>query len=114
MEHKVILVPAAPGTCPVCAVEHDTRNPHNKDSLYYQYRFFGLYGRWPTWADALAHCSTEVREAWKSGLIAKNAWSEPESGEPLADSCNQPIVTEVSKVFKVTKHPLEQINESLC
>ena len=111
-KNKVILAPAKPGNCPVCAAEHGIGEPHNRDSLHYQFRFFAQYSRWPTWADAIAHCALEVREAWTGGLIAENAWSEPESGEPIADHCDQDRVIDASKVFKVTETPLEN-NESI-
>lgn len=56
------------GTCPDCAVKHDPRMPHNRDSLTYQYKFYDQHGRWPTWADAMAHCDPAVKEAWIEGL----------------------------------------------
>ena len=90
----MMLLPPAEGKCPVCAVEHAPELPHNAQSLYYQYRFYGVRGRWPTWADAVAHCEPELREAWKQELISRGAWTEPE-GDPIADppaeSINQPI-----------------------
>jgi hypothetical protein len=43
------------------AVDHPVEHPHNKDSLYYQFRFHGVHGRWPTWEDAMAHCSEKVK-----------------------------------------------------
>lgn len=78
------LMPPAKGTCPACAVNHDPTYPHNCDSLYYQMRFHGLRGRWPTWGDALAHCSKEMKAMWEEGLKAEGHWTEPE-GEPIAD-----------------------------
>ena len=30
------LLPAAPGTCPECAVAHPPELPHNQKSLFYQ------------------------------------------------------------------------------
>lgn len=58
------LAPAAPDVCQECATKHDPDQPHNADSLYYKYRFYELYGLWPSWADALAHCPPEIRQAW--------------------------------------------------
>jgi len=43
------LMPAAPGTCPECAVDHPPELPHNQQSLFYQYKFYNDHGRWPTW-----------------------------------------------------------------
>ena len=52
------------GTCPECAVKHEPEQPHNRDSLAYQYKFYDEYGRWPTWADAMAHCPESVKRHW--------------------------------------------------
>ena len=81
----MLLLPPKPGTCPICATAHEPGMPHNAQSLYYQYRFYGVRGRWPTWADALAHCAPKMREHWERELRARGAWSEPEDGEPIAD-----------------------------
>lgn len=90
-----MLMPPAEGTCPICAVKHESNQPHNLQSMYYQYRFYGVRGRWPTWADAIAHCDAETQDHWKTELTKMNAWSEPETGEPIADppeeSFHQPI-----------------------
>ena len=59
------------GTCPDCAVKHDPRMPHNRDSLTYQYKFYDQHGRFPSWADAMEHCDPEVKEAWTQALEAK-------------------------------------------
>ena len=63
-----ILLPCAPDVCQECAVKHDSDMPHNQQSLYYQYKFYNQHGRWPTWKDALAHCTTEVQDVWKYEL----------------------------------------------
>ena len=52
------------GHCPECAVKHPPEAPHDVQSLYYQYSFKERHGRWPTWADALAHCDEAVRKQW--------------------------------------------------
>jgi predicted glycoside hydrolase/deacetylase ChbG (UPF0249 family) len=57
-----------PGTCPECATTHDPDQPHNQQSLTYQYKFYDQHGRWPTWADAIAHCSPEVKQLWRESL----------------------------------------------
>lgn len=62
------LLKTKPGVCPECAVDHLPEEPHNQQSLTYQYDFFGKNGRWPTWADAMAHCTPEVRQVWIEGL----------------------------------------------
>lgn len=62
------LLPARPGTCPECAVEHPPDQPHNQQSLYYQYHFFFANGRWPTWMDAMRHCDYKTRNLWVEQL----------------------------------------------
>ena len=57
-----------PGTCPMCAVKHDPEQPHNRDSLAYQYKFYDEFGRWPTWADAMAHCPEDIKRYWTEEL----------------------------------------------
>lgn len=68
------VLPPEPGVCPECAVDHDPAIPHNLQSLHYQYNFRsfqakrGLEERWPTWADAMAHCEPEMRRQWVDAL----------------------------------------------
>jgi hypothetical protein len=66
-----MLMPPAQHVCQECAVDHDPRDPHNQQSLFYQYHFYGKHGRWPTWADAIAHCEPEMQEAWRGALAEK-------------------------------------------
>jgi hypothetical protein len=91
----MLFLPPPPDTCPICATKHAAADPHNALSLYYLYRFYGLRGRWPTWADAVAHCSDQIRGAWQQALRDRGAWSQPSDGEPIADppaeSIRQPI-----------------------
>jgi hypothetical protein len=49
-------------TCQQCAVEHEPEVLHNRDSLYYQYWFKNKHGVWPTWRDAMSHCSDDTKE----------------------------------------------------
>lgn len=82
----MMLLPPTPGTCPICATAHASCDPHNAQSLYYQYRFLQAHGRWPTWADAVAHCATDLRQLWKTALLERGArWTEPDDGQPIAD-----------------------------
>jgi hypothetical protein len=62
------LLPPAEGLCQVCAVDHEPWQAHNQQSLFYQYAFFREHGRWPTWADAFAHCEPELQEQWRARL----------------------------------------------
>lgn len=65
------VCPPGPGKCPVCAVAHDPKDPHDRSSLYYQMRFRRRHRRFPTWADAMAHCSAATKAAWKAKLIGE-------------------------------------------
>ena len=65
------LLPAAPGNRPECATAHEPEMPHDQQSLAYQYDFFGKNGRWPTWEDAMAHCTPDVQQRWKEQLRLK-------------------------------------------
>jgi hypothetical protein len=83
------MLPAKAGTCPDCATVHEPGQPHNQQSLFYQMRFHGLNGRWPTWEDAMRHCSPEVRAMWIEGLaehgviVDPAAFSDPQQPEVL-------------------------------
>lgn len=66
------------GTCPICAVKHEPEMPHNRNSLVYQYNFFDEHGRFPTWADTMAHCPDMIKKLWikelkKYGIEVENA-----------------------------------------
>ncbi len=97
------LLPPSKDSCPICAVKHTPAQPHNAQSMYYQYRFYGVRGRWPTWADAIAHCDEQTKELWEQALRDRGAWTEPDDGEPIADppeeSINQPIGDANSRTF---------------
>ena len=91
----MMLLPPPAGTCPICATKHESHMPHNQQSLYYQYRFYGIRGRWPTWADAIAHCDPDMQSHWRAALTDGGHWSEPVDGIPIGDppdeSVHQPI-----------------------
>lgn len=102
---SVTLLPPGKDGCPSCATEHRPDLPHNAQSLYYQMRFKGLRGRWPTWADAVAHCAPGMKEAWKAELQKMGAWTEPAVGvapiaDPPAESLHQAV--DMSTAAKVT------------
>lgn len=78
-----ILLPPKPDVCQSCATKHDPGMPHNQQSLYWQYHFYGQHGRWPTWADAMAHCSKGMREFWIRELGARGVTVTP-PGKPNA------------------------------
>jgi len=56
------------GTCTECATKHAPEQPHNQQSLTYQYKFYDKHGRWPTWADAMKHCPEEIKNYWVEAL----------------------------------------------
>lgn len=62
------LLPPRPDVCQECAVKHDPHLPHNRGSLYYQVKFQMTHGRYPTWEDAMAHCTDEVKEQWRATM----------------------------------------------
>jgi hypothetical protein len=65
------LLPGPKDKCPECATAHPPEYPHNQQSLFYQYHFYGQHGRWPTWADAMAHCDEDMKAFWKKALAEK-------------------------------------------
>lgn len=71
------LLPCKKDVCQECAVDHAPEEPHNQQSLYYQYKFYGEHGRWPTWKDAIAHCDESTQGMWESELKRMGHWSEP-------------------------------------
>lgn len=103
----MMLLPPAPGTCPECAVKHEDDQAHNKQSLYYQYKFRGDHGRWPTWRDAIAHCSSELREFWEAELRKENAWDGWEGDTPPVPD----VMPTPGHVGTVTLTPIEDNDE---
>jgi hypothetical protein len=63
------LLPPRPGHCVACAVAHVESEPHNWQSLYWQYWWYGKFEKWPTLGDAFAHCSPEVKIRWLGKLL---------------------------------------------
>lgn len=59
------------GKCSQCAVIHHPDSPHDQQSLAYQYSFYAEHDRWPTWSDAMAHCTPETRAVWTEALREK-------------------------------------------
>ncbi len=74
------ILPPPPGACPVCGRNpaHEPDQPHDAQQLYYQYAFYGEHGRWPTWRDAVAHCSDEVKALWETHLRKAGVWPDDE------------------------------------
>jgi hypothetical protein len=65
------LLPPAPHLCQACAIEHHPTMPHNCQSMFFQYWFYQQNDRFPSWLDAMSHCSPEIQEQWKAALIEK-------------------------------------------
>lgn len=61
------VMPPSQG-CPDCGRGHEEWMPHDLQMLVYQYQFRSQHGRWPTWHDAMAHCTEEVKRDWIEGL----------------------------------------------
>lgn len=62
------LLPPKKGFCQYCGVDHPPEQPHDAVSLFYQLWFMKTYRREATWADAMAHCSDEVKRSWTEQL----------------------------------------------
>lgn len=71
----VVVDMVKPGACLECGAIHSPEQPHNRDSLLYQYKFYDKHGRWPTWSDAMGHCSKEVKELRKQALMSAGLMS---------------------------------------
>lgn len=67
MEDIVISAPGR-GKCPVCATKHDPADPHDPNSLFYQIGFWKRNRRFPSWADAMEHCSPMTKLVWMDKL----------------------------------------------
>lgn len=68
---EIRIIPPGPRACPLCATIHQPGQPHERDSLYYQYRFFKWQGRFPTWKDAISHCKNKaavIKDLEKRGV----------------------------------------------
>lgn len=62
------VLPPRPRACKVCAARHAEDQPHECDSLYYKVMFYRRFRRFPTWEDAMSHCSEETKSAFREEL----------------------------------------------
>jgi hypothetical protein len=86
VEKSFMLLPPADGKCRICAAEHKPESPHDGTSLFYHTRFNMRYKRPATWADAIAHCSPEMRAVIATFLAGKGLWTEPPAGvKPISE-----------------------------
>lgn len=65
---EIKVVPPSPGACPICATTHAPEEPHDRDSLYYQNWFRRKHKRFPTWEDAMNHCTEDVKRKFAKKL----------------------------------------------
>ena len=109
------MLPAPADKCAVCAVDHSPTQPHNQQSLFFQYWFYGHHGRWPTWADAIAHCSESLQKAWRAQLESLSAWSEPMDAMPIACPCDSADRQPVEVPYRVEVVSMsEQTDSDTC
>ncbi len=55
------LLGPSPDVCQQCAEDHHPDILHNQRSLYYKMWFLQKHGTYPTWRDAMSHCSDEAK-----------------------------------------------------
>lgn len=84
------LVPPAPGACQTCGADHDPREPHNPESLYWQTKRNIEGEPPPTWADALAHVEDPLRQAWVAALAERGVTVEGETYVELPEDYEPP------------------------
>lgn len=83
---ELLMLPAGPDRCETCNWIHRPDLPHNRETVFYQMRFYYENGyRWPTWNDAAAHCTPEIRADWfaalaKVGIKVDEPVPEPRQG----------------------------------
>lgn len=65
---KLVIPAPKEGACRLCGEIHGAGEPHNLGSLLYQHRFRAEYGRYPTWEDAMSHCSETVKKRFRERL----------------------------------------------
>lgn len=61
------ILPPASG-CSECGRDHADWMPHDRQQMVYQYAFYAKENRWPTWHDAMAHCTDDVKRDWIKAL----------------------------------------------
>lgn len=65
---KLTLLPPRPDVCQICARDHEPHYPHDQTSIYYHTKFHMEHGRAPTWDDAMAHCTDEMKKTWRESM----------------------------------------------
>lgn len=65
------------GFCPECGVQHAEALPHDPTTMVFIANFrqkcieVGVEPRWPTWRDAMRHCTPQVQDNWTKALEQK-------------------------------------------
>jgi hypothetical protein len=98
-----MMLDPSPDTCHECGRAHDCRQAHDNQSLIFQYRFYSKRGRWPTWKDALAHCTPDMQKEWEEELRKLGRWTEPESEAPDVLPTEDQTIGSVTTI--TIKHP---------
>lgn len=65
------ILPPAADCCQVCARQHPPELPHDPQSLYWATVRVAEGKPEPTWADAMAHCTPEMRAEWSERLTLR-------------------------------------------
>ena len=83
---EIKITAPVPGACPICATKHDAHDPHDRDSLYYQNQFFKANKRFPSWWDAMSHCTDMTKTVWvdklkKHGIILEAREKDGRDGQ---------------------------------
>jgi hypothetical protein len=68
-QNAFTLLAPPPNVCQECVVNHPREHPHNAQSQFYQYHFYSTHGRFPTWTDAMRHCTPEMQADVRQTLI---------------------------------------------
>lgn len=98
-----MMLPAKAGNCEICNHDHPPRYPHHAQSVFYQMRFYYENGgRWPTWADAMAHCDDEMKAIWIRELEAMNVKVGDALDEPRQANISFQVVPGVNLEANVT------------
>ena len=66
--NKMHILPPSPNCCQICGVNHVPEDPHDPESLYYQMSFYLKHNRFPTWEDAMAHCTGLMKDLWRNEI----------------------------------------------
>jgi hypothetical protein len=52
----------------VCGAAHELGDAHDWTSVYYMLSFRSTFGRFPTYKDAIAHCTIRKKREWMSAI----------------------------------------------